>query len=444
MSKRSLSVIDLRKTSTVNGAIETVYSNLCTALTQWSDFPGLEDRSSVHLELEQKLGGRLSAFWKTEEGDGSEVLLGTVCAYSRPTLLRITGPLCIEHSLSTALISFELKSLGDKTRVVVRHEATGTLDDKALNDKWSTAWKNFFALLKSLAVVDVNQPINSNCVQNLKSETIAERAIKLLDAVDFELKDNGTGWHLALKRFESTANRVLSTDQRFAQYAKQSSKHDEFADESQNKLEEAYQELQSRLIQVRMAVATSIATEKQLQHQLQKSNEEAQRWLDRAAMSMQQGNPELASQASQRRKQHVEAAEALEIQLVELVKSTSIMRQQLTDLESTVQKAYTSKQVLIARSKSAAAMLAANECLNNFESADLNDAMAKVESSVLELEAQARKKGQESLANPSAIVFSPESLAEAIVTLEVLLEKFTEIARQIAVAEGDTKDPDSR
>ncbi len=432
MPKRSLSGIDLQKTSTVDGAIEAVYANLCSALRLWSDFPGLEDKSAVHLKFEEKLGGRFSASWKTKEGTESEVLLASVCAYSRPTVLRISGPLCIEHCLSTALITFELKSLGDKTRIVVRHEATGAVN-KALNATWSKAWQNFFKLLKSLTVVEPVQPPASTSI----NETIAARAIKLFDAVEAEFKDDTREWQLVIERFESLANFALSKQQ-FANSTKPSQINVNEIDESDIQLEQAYQDLQSRLIQVRMAVATAIATEKQLEQQMQKNKDQSETWLNRAAMAIQQGHPDLADQASQRMGQYLQAAEALEIQLAQQSKSTKTMRQQLTDLESMVQKAYTNKQVLTARSKSAKAILAANETLKNFESADVLSAMAKVESSVLEVEARAKEKTHASLSNSPAIVFSPDSLAQAIVTLEVLLEKFTEIARLIDVTDGDS------
>jgi phage shock protein A len=154
-------------------------------------------------------------------------------------------------------------------------------------------------------------------------------------------------------------------------------------------LEQTYQDLQSNLIQVRQAVAQAIATEKQLEQQLQKNKDQAETWQNRAAMAVQQGNDDLAKQALQRRQQYVQAATDLETQLKSQRDSTLTLRQRLTDLESEVQKAYTKKQVLIARDKAAQATSKANEILSKTSATGANSIMEKMETKVLEREARA-------------------------------------------------------
>jgi phage shock protein A len=154
-------------------------------------------------------------------------------------------------------------------------------------------------------------------------------------------------------------------------------------------LEQTYQDLQSNLIQVRQAVAQAIATEKQLEQQLQKNKDQAATWQNRAAMAVQQNNDELAKQALQRRQQYVQAATDLEEQLKQQRASTTSLRQKLTDLESEVQKAYTKKQVLIARDKAATATSKANEILSKTTASGANSVMDRMETKVLEKEARA-------------------------------------------------------
>ena len=154
-------------------------------------------------------------------------------------------------------------------------------------------------------------------------------------------------------------------------------------------LEQTYQDLQSNLIQVRQAVAQAIATEKQLEQQLQKNKDQAETWQNRAAMAVQQGNDDLAKQALQRKKQYVDAANDLETQLKSQRDSTLNLRQRLTDLEAEVQKAYTKKQVLIARDKAAQATSKANEILSKTTSSGAMSVMEKMETKVLEREAKA-------------------------------------------------------
>ncbi len=154
-------------------------------------------------------------------------------------------------------------------------------------------------------------------------------------------------------------------------------------------LEQTYQDLQSNLIQVRQAVAQAIATEKQLEQQLQKNKDQAATWQNRAAMAVQQNNDDLAKQALQRRQQYVSAATDLETQLKQQRESTTILRQRLTDLESEVQKAYTKKQVLIARDKAAQATSKANEILSKTTSSGAMSVIERMETKVQEKEARA-------------------------------------------------------
>jgi phage shock protein A len=159
-------------------------------------------------------------------------------------------------------------------------------------------------------------------------------------------------------------------------------------------LEQTYQDLQSNLIQVRQAVAQAIATEKQLEQQLQKNKDQAETWHNRAAMAVQQGNDDLAKQALQRKQQYAQAAADLETQLKNQRESTTTLRQRLTDLEAEVQKAYTKKQVLIARDKAAQATTKANEILSKTTASGALSVMEKMENKVQEREARAAALGE--------------------------------------------------
>ena len=154
-------------------------------------------------------------------------------------------------------------------------------------------------------------------------------------------------------------------------------------------LEQTYQDLQNNLIQVRQAVAQAIATEKQLEQQLQKNKDQAATWHNRATMAVQQGNDDLARQALQRKQQYAQAAADLEAQLKSQKEATNTLRQRLTELEGEVQKAYTKKQVLIARDKAAQATSKANEILSKSSADGALSVMEKMEQKVLERESKA-------------------------------------------------------
>lgn len=154
-------------------------------------------------------------------------------------------------------------------------------------------------------------------------------------------------------------------------------------------LEQVHQDLQNNLIQVRQAVAQAIATEKQLEQQLQKNKDQAATWQNRAAMAVEQGNDELARQALQRKQQYGQAAADLEAQLKAQKDATVGLRQRLTELEAEVQKAYTRKQVLIARDKAAQATTKANEILSKTTASGALNVIDKMEQKVAEREAKA-------------------------------------------------------
>lgn len=154
-------------------------------------------------------------------------------------------------------------------------------------------------------------------------------------------------------------------------------------------LEQMQQELQQNLTQVRQAVAQAIATEKQLEQQLQKNKDQAATWQNRAALAVQQNNDDLARQALQRKQQYGQAAAELEGQLAQQKQATAALRQRLTELEAEVQKAYTKKQVLIARDKAAQATTKANEILSKTNASGAMSVIERMEQKVNEREAKA-------------------------------------------------------
>jgi phage shock protein A len=154
-------------------------------------------------------------------------------------------------------------------------------------------------------------------------------------------------------------------------------------------LEQTYQELQSNLIQVRQAVAQAIATEKQLETQLQKNKDQAATWQNRAQLAVQQNNDDLARQALQRKQQYTQAAADLEVQLKAQKEATATLRQRLTELEGEVQKAYTKKQVLIARDKAAQATSRANEIMSKTTASGALSVIERMEQKVNERESKA-------------------------------------------------------
>lgn len=161
------------------------------------------------------------------------------------------------------------------------------------------------------------------------------------------------------------------------------------AENPQLMLEQTYQDLQSNLIRLRQAVAQAIATEKQLEQQLVKNRDQIEAWQNRAIMTAQQANDDLAKQALQRKQQYTQAASELEAQLKQQRTATASLKEQFTIIEAESKKAYTKKQVLIARDKAAIAIGKANETLAKTTASGALWVMDRMETKVAEREAQA-------------------------------------------------------
>jgi phage shock protein A len=417
----------LKNLVTIDAEIGCVFSSLSEALSLWRGLPGFADKQAARLVLEPRFGGRFLASWESSSGANSEALIGTICAWSEPSLLRISGPFGVDAPFVHAMVSFELRAQDSTTQVLIQHESAGNVSEE-LSDSWNESWQNFLELLKSSMEADLFvQRSRGHTTSQGKSGLLANQAMKLLDAMESDLEEGDIqAWQLVVARVASFAQVATAVEQQ----STHSSSSEEFVDEIHMQLEQSYRELETALIKIRCAVAEAIVTEKQLEQQLQKNKDQAETWLNRATMAVQQGSLELANQARHRMGSYLQAAEEIENRLVQQTAQTSNMRQQLTDIEATVQQAYTKKKVLIARDRSARATVVVNEILKNFDPSNALSAIAKAEESVLKIEAQASASATRG--ENADILISPESLTRAIKTLETTLEALAKLSQHIA------------
>jgi len=161
------------------------------------------------------------------------------------------------------------------------------------------------------------------------------------------------------------------------------------AEDPQLLVEQAYQDLNANVMQVRQAVAQALATEKQIEQQRLKNLEQIKTWHNRAAMSVQQGKDDLAKQALQRKQQYMQVVAEQEILLKNQHQTTEALKLRLSELEEEVQKAYSKKQVLLARDKAAKATSKANELLSKTNAYGTLSIMDRMETKVEEKEARA-------------------------------------------------------
>lgn len=153
-------------------------------------------------------------------------------------------------------------------------------------------------------------------------------------------------------------------------------------------LEQAVEDMQQDLIQLRQAVAGAIASQKRTERQASQNQTLAQDWYNKAQLALSKGDDNLAKEALTRRKFYQETAKALQTQLSEQTNLVTKLRENMRTVESKISEAKTKKDLYIARARSAHASQKINEMLGNVGTGSAMKAFEKMEEKVLELEAQ--------------------------------------------------------
>jgi phage shock protein A len=160
------------------------------------------------------------------------------------------------------------------------------------------------------------------------------------------------------------------------------------AEDPEKILEQAVEDMQQDLIQLRQAVAQAIATQKRTERQASQAETTAQEWYNRAQLALSNGDDNLAREALTRRKSYQETAKAMRDQLVQQSSVVSKLKENMRTLESKISEAKTKKDLYIARARSAQASQKINEMLGNMGTGTALSAFERMEEKVMQLEAQ--------------------------------------------------------
>jgi len=160
------------------------------------------------------------------------------------------------------------------------------------------------------------------------------------------------------------------------------------AEDPEKVLEQAVEEMQQDLIQLRQAVAQAIATQKRTERQAAQAETTAQEWYNRAQLALSNGDDNLAREALTRRKSYQETAKAMRTQLTQQSTVVSKLKENMRALESKISEAKTKKDLYIARARSAQASHKINEMLGNMGTGTALSAFERMEEKVMQLEAQ--------------------------------------------------------
>ncbi|HEY9725676.1 MAG TPA: PspA/IM30 family protein [Chroococcales cyanobacterium] len=160
------------------------------------------------------------------------------------------------------------------------------------------------------------------------------------------------------------------------------------AEDPEKVLEQAVEDMQQDLIQLRQAVAQAIATQKRTERQAAQAESTAQEWYRRAQLALSNADEDLARDALTRRKSYQETAKAMRTQIEQQSGVVTKLKENMRSLEAKISEAKTKKDLYIARARSAQASQKINEMLGTVGTGSALKAFEQMEEKVLQLEAQ--------------------------------------------------------
>lgn len=161
------------------------------------------------------------------------------------------------------------------------------------------------------------------------------------------------------------------------------------AEDPEKLLEQAVQDMQTDLIQLRQAVAQAIATQKRSERQLAQSQSWTDEWQQRAKLALQQGDENLAREALVRRQSYSATATAIKAQVQQQNGIIAKLKQSMRGLDSKIGEAKTRRDLFVARARAAQASQQLHETLGRVGTSKALSALDQMEERVHQLEAQA-------------------------------------------------------
>ena len=118
-------------------------------------------------------------------------------------------------------------------------------------------------------------------------------------------------------------------------------------------LKQAIREMEESIGEATTQTAKSMANEKRLSRELQRNQEQAQRWQQRASQAVEAGDDDLAKKALTRKNEHQKLMLALEDQIATARESSALLKHQLEGMKAKLSEAKRSLASLSARQRAA-------------------------------------------------------------------------------------------
>jgi phage shock protein A len=217
------------------------------------------------------------------------------------------------------------------------------------------------------------------------------------------------------------------------------------AEDPEKILEQAVEEMQQDLIQLRQAVAQAIATQKRTERQASQAQTTANDWYNRAQLALSNADENLAREALTRRKSYQETAKAMQAQLEQQAGIVTKLKENMRTLESKISEAKTKKDLYIARARSAQASQKINEMLGNVGTGSSLSAFERMEEKVMQLEAQSEaieQLGSSDLEKRFAALEGGNDIDAELATLKANMMTGNEQARLPSSQASSVKNPE--
>jgi phage shock protein A len=162
------------------------------------------------------------------------------------------------------------------------------------------------------------------------------------------------------------------------------------AEDPEKMIRQLLQDMENQLIQVKTQVAASIADEQRLKERWQQNQQQADEWQRKAELAVQKGADDLAKEALSRRNAYQETATGFQQQYEDQATQVEQLKDALDKLESKMQEARTKKDLLIARSRRAAAERQIHDTMARVDTTGVTGGFERMEDKVRTQEARAK------------------------------------------------------
>lgn len=127
------------------------------------------------------------------------------------------------------------------------------------------------------------------------------------------------------------------------------------AEDPEKMIRQMILEMEEAVNKATASVGTAVANEKRLERQYLEKQDQIEAWQKKAELAVEAGEDDLARRALERKTANQEATHDLEVALDESRKTSSQLKQQLTQLKAKLDEARTRQGTLIARRRAAEA-----------------------------------------------------------------------------------------